>query len=171
MGFTPLDGIVMATRSGAVDPGLLLWLLTDAGLSADEVAEGLERRSGLAGLSGEGDMRRVLTSRAAGEPGAALAFDVYVHRLRQGIAALAASAGGLDLLLFAGGVGEHAAPVRVAAVAGLAFLGPAVDTVSNAAATGDADVTAPGALARTAVVTSREDLEMARQVRTLLGPA
>ena len=170
MGFTPLDGIVMATRSGAVDPGLLLWLLTDAGLSADDVAEGLERRSGLAGLSGEGDMRRVLTSRAAGEPGAALAFDVYVHRLRQGIAAMAASAGGLDLLVFTGGVGEHAAPVRVAAVAGLAFLGLAVDIVSNAAATGDADVTAPGAVARTAVVTSREDLEMARQVRTLLAP-
>ncbi|MGH9083916.1 MAG: acetate/propionate family kinase [Acidimicrobiales bacterium] len=171
MGFTPLDGIVMATRSGAVDPGLLLWLLTDAGLQPGEVAQGLERESGLAGLSGDGDMRHVLAARARGEVDATLAFDVYVHRLCQGIAAMAASAGGLDLLVFTGGVGEHAAPVRAAASAGVSLLGVTVDHLSNDAAMGDTDISAPGATVRTAVVTSREDVEIARQVRAALGGA
>ena len=170
MGFTPLDGIVMATRSGAVDPGLVLWLLTDAGLSAREVTDGLERDAGLAGLADTGDMRAVLDRRADGDGDAVLAFDVYVHRLRQAIAAMAASAGGLDLLVFTGGVGEHAAPVRAAAVEGLAMLGVALDVAANDAATGDADVSAIGAAARTAIVASREDLEIARQVRELLDP-
>lgn len=147
MGFTPLDGIVMATRAGAVDPGLVLWLLTDAGLSASDVRDGLERHGGLAGLAGgTGDMRDVLARRASGDEGARLAFDVYVHRLRQGIAAMAASLGGADLLVFTGGVGEHAAPVRDAAVAGLPFLDVPVE-----------------------VVESREDLEMVRLVGEILG--
>lgn len=171
MGFTPLDGIVMATRSGAVDPGLLLWLLTDGGLSAGELTEGLERRAGLAGLAGSGDMRQVLAARAAGDSDAALACDVYVHRLRQGIASMAVSAGGLDLLVFTGGVGEHAAAIRAEAVAGLAFLGVVVDRDANEGTAGDADITGRGATVRTAVVTSREDVEIARQVRAILGRA
>ena len=169
MGFTPLDGIVMATRSGSVDPGLLLWLLTHGGLDASEMAESLEHHAGLAGLAGTGDMRQVLAARARGDPDAALAFDVYVHRLRQGIASMAASAGGLDLLVFTGGVGEHAVPVRTAAIDGLRFLGVAADESANAAATGDADISAAGAACRVAVVESREDLEIARQVRDLLS--
>ncbi len=168
MGFTPLDGIVMATRAGAVDPGLLLWLLTHGGLDASEVAEGLERHAGLAGFSDSGDMRDVLAARAGGDTDAMLGFDVYVHRLRQGIAAMAASMGGLDLLVFTGGVGEHAAPVRAAAAEGLAFLGVEVDRSANETASGDADITASGVAVRTVVVTSREDLEIARQVRGLL---
>lgn len=169
MGFTPLDGIVMATRAGAVDPGLLLWLLTHGGLDAGEVAEGLERRAGLAGLFQSGDMRHVLAARAGGDADAALGFDVYVHRLRQGIASMAASMGGLDLLVFTGGVGEHAAPVRADAAEGLAFLGVEVDRSANEMASKDADISAAGAAVRTVVVTAREDLEIARQVRGLLG--
>ena len=169
MGFTPLDGLVMATRSGSVDPGLLLWLLAHADLSVAELRDGVERRGGLAGLSGtDGDMRAVLERRAAGGT-AALAFDVYVHRLRKAIAAMAASAGGLDVLAFTGGVGEHAAPVRAAVVESLAFLGVRVDTEANDAAQGDADLTAAGAATATVVVSSREDLEIARQVEALLG--
>ena len=168
MGFTPLDGLPMATRAGAVDPGLLLWLLTDAGLSASEVADALQAESGLAGLAGTGDMREVLGRRATGDPYAVLAFDVYVHRLRQGIAAMAASAGGMDLLVFTGGVGEHAAPVRAAATAGLAMLGVAIDDAANEASAGGADITARGSRVRTAVVASREDLEITRQVRDIL---
>ena len=169
MGFTPLDGIVMATRAGAVDPGLLLWLLTHGGLDASEVAEGLEHHAGLAGFANSGDMRDVLAGRADGDPDAALGFDVYVHRLCQGIVAMAVSMRGLDLLVFTGGVGEHAAPVRAAAANGLAFLGVKVDRSANETASGDADITAAGVAVRTVVVTSREDLEIARQVRGLLG--
>ena len=169
MGFTPLDGIVMATRSGSVCPGLLLWLLTDGGLEAREMTEALEQRAGLAGLAGTGDMRQILAARADGDSDAALAFDVYVHRLRQGIASMAASAGGMDLLVFTGGVGEHAAAVRTAAIEGLKFLGVAVDDDANTAVSGDTDISSAGATVRVAVVEAREDLEIARQVRDLLG--
>lgn len=169
MGFTPLDGIVMATRSGAVDPGLLLWLLTHGELSAGELTDALQHRAGLAGLAGTGDMRQVLTARAAGDPDAALALDVYGHRLRQGIAAMAASAGGIDLLVFTGGVGQNAATIRAEAAAGLGFLGVAVDDAANRTADGDANITGHGATVRTAVVVSREDLEIARQVRAVVG--
>lgn len=168
MGFTPLDGLPMATRSGAVDPGLLLWLLTDAGLTATEVADALQADSGLSGLAGTDDMRDVLGRRATGDPDAVLAFDVYVHRLRQAVAAMAASAGGSDLLVFTGGVGEHAASVRAAATSGLAVLGIVIDDAANEASAGDADITARGSRVRTAVVASREDLEITRQVREVL---
>jgi acetate kinase len=114
-------------------------------------------------------MRELLAARDRGDGAAGLAFDVYVHRLRQGIAAMAASLGGLDLLVFTGGVGERASPVRAATVDGLAFLGLGVDQAANAAATADANISAAGAPVPTVVVTAREDLEIARQVRGLLG--
>ncbi len=167
MGFTPLEGLVMATRSGSVDPGLVLWLVTEAGLDPVEVTVGLEKASGLAGLSGTtGDMREVLR---ADDEAARLAVDVYVHRLRREVAAMAAALGGLDVLVFTGGVGEHAATIRAAAAEGLGFLGVAVDAGRNASTMGDGDVSAEGAGTRTVVVTAREDLEVARQVRALLG--
>jgi len=169
MGFTPLEGLVMATRSGSVDPGLVLWLVEHGGLAADEVRDGLEHSSGLAGLSGTGgDMRDVLAARAAGDDRAALAFDAYAHRLRKEIAAMAATLDGVDVLAFTGGVGEHAVEVRAAAVDGLGFLGVALDADANAGAAGDAEISAAGASARTVVVTAREELEIARQVRELL---
>jgi acetate kinase len=166
MGFTPLAGLVMVTRSGSVDPGLLLWLLRHGGLTIDDVEEALEHRSGLAGLSGtSGDLRDVLAARAAGDPYAGLAFDVFVHRLAREAAAMTAATGGLDVLVLTGGIGEHVPLVRAAVVGRLGHLGVAVDEDLNARATGDADISARGAGASTVVVTAREDVEIARQTR------
>jgi acetate kinase len=168
MGFTPLEGLVMATRSGSVDPGLLLWLLERESVSVGEMAEALEHEAGLQALAGTADMREVL-ARADDDDRARLALDVYVHRLRAGIAAMTAALGGLDALVFTGGVGERAPAVRAAAADGLAFLGVAIDPAANAAAgDADADVSAPGAAARTLVVHAREDLAIAGQVREVL---
>lgn len=169
MGFTPLEGLVMATRSGSVDPGLPLWLVEHAGLGAHEVARALEHESGLLGLAGTADLREVLRRAEDGDAAAVLARDVHAHRLRAGIAAMTASLGGLDALVFTGGAGERAAAVRAAAAEGLAFLGVAVDAARNARARPDAEIGADGAAVRTLVLAAREDLEIARQVRALLG--
>jgi acetate kinase len=191
MGFTPLEGLVMATRSGSVDPGAVLWLVERAGMPAAEVADALEHRSGLAALAGTPDMAAVVArataggrdrdrdgGAGAGEDGveaARLALGVYLHRLRAGIAAMAAALGGVDALVFTGGVGENAPAVRAAAVARLAFLGTALDAAANEAAGAelqagrDADVTGPGARARVLVVAAREEVEIARGVRARLG--
>jgi acetate kinase len=169
MGFTPLEGLVMATRSGTVDPGMLLWLL-DQGLTPAELSEGLEHRSGLAGLSGtSGDLRDVLRAREDGSARAALAYDVLVHRLCREVAGMVAAAGGLDLLVLTGGMGEHSVELRRDLAERLAFLGVAVDPTANAAASGDADVSADGADVRTVVVTAREDLQIAREVVAALS--
>jgi len=168
MGFTPLEGLVMATRSGSVDPGLVLWLMEHGGLSERELAEALEHESGLLGMTGSADLRTVLDRAAAGDTRAVLGRDVYVYRLRAGIATMAAALGGLDVLVFTGGVGEHAAEIRAAAAEGLAFLGVVLDRATNAAATGDADLSAPDAPVRTHVITAREDLQITHEVRALL---
>jgi acetate kinase len=165
MGFTPLEGLVMATRSGSVDPGLLLWLLRDGGLSAAELEAGLEHGSGLLGLSGTADMRELL-ARDDGRAVGALA--VYVHRLRTGIASMAAAMDGLDVLAFTGGVGERAAPVRAAAAAGLGFLGVVLDEARNHAAVPDCDIAAPESAVRVLAIEAREDAEIARQVRDVV---
>ncbi len=169
MGFTPLEGLVMATRSGSVDPGMLLWLMQREGLSAAELADALEHRSGLLGLAGSADMREILERADAGEQPARLALEVYVHHLCAGVAAMTTALGGLDALVFTGGVGEHCGAVRSKAAARLAFLGVFLDDSRNSEAHADADIGAAGAAARTLVLTAREDLEIARQVRALLG--
>jgi acetate kinase len=169
MGFTPLEGVVMATRSGTVDPGLLLWLLRNAGLGEMAMSDALERRSGLVGLAGTGDMREVLRAAEAGGGDARTALDVYAHRLRAAVASMAAAMDGLDALVFTGGIGERAAPVRAEAARGLGFLGVAVDAGRNAGVDGDADVSTAAATVRTLVVRAREDLEVARQVREVLA--
>ncbi|MGH9106026.1 MAG: acetate/propionate family kinase, partial [Acidimicrobiales bacterium] len=171
MGFTPLEGLVMATRSGSVDPGLLLWLEEHAGMAPAELASNLEHRSGLLGLAGTADMREVLGAEAAGQSDAALAVGVYLHRLRAGIAAMAAALGGLDALAFTGGVGEHSAPLRWRAAVGLAFLGIDLDRATNETARPDQELSGAGARARTFLVEAREDLEIARGVRRVLGKA
>jgi acetate kinase len=173
MGFTPLEGLVMATRSGTVDPGALLWLISDRGLEPGSVADALEHRSGLLALAGTADMAAVVDAWRRGEPAATLALDVYVHRLRAAIAAMVAGLGGLDALVFTGGVGENAPAVRAAAVAGLGFLGAALDARRNDEAVGaavapEADLTGEGATVRTLAVAAREDLEIARGVRARL---
>jgi acetate kinase len=169
MGFTPLEGLVMATRSGTVDPAAVLWLVTHQHLEPEAVADALAHESGLAALAGTADMATVVERAEAGDPGARLAFDVYIHRLRAGIAAMAASLGGLDAVAFTGGVGENAPAVRASAVEGLSFLGATLDAGGNASARPDADVTAAGSRVRVLVVAAREDLEIARSVRHLLG--
>jgi acetate kinase len=167
MGFTPLEGLVMATRAGNTDPGLLLWLLRDGGLTVDELGEGLEHGSGLAGLAGAADMRDVIRAADAGDPAAILALEVYLHRLRQLIAGMAAAMDGLDVLVFTGGIGEHSPRIRSRGAP--AFLGILLEEQRNQAATGDADIGAAGSPVATLVITSREDIEIARQVRAVLG--
>lgn len=172
MGFTPLEGLVMATRSGSVDPGLLLWLLEHGGVEPEVLGTVLEHRAGMRGLSGtSGDLREVLAGRRDGDARCGLAFDVFVHRLVREIGAMTASAGGLDLLVLTGGIGEHSPEVRSAAAAGLAHLGVALDEEANAEATGDADISAPGTGASAVVVTAAEDLEIARQTARALEDA
>jgi acetate kinase len=170
MGFTPLDGLVMATRSGAVDPGLVLWLEEHAGMPPAELAATLENRSGLLGLAGTADMREVLSRAAAGDDRAAMARDVYLHRLRGAIAAMAAAMNGLDVLVFTGGVGENSPEIRSRAAGGLGYLGVRADEARNAHGTGDDyEISADGAAVAAFVIAAREDLEIAAQVRSLLG--
>ena len=169
MGFTPLDGLVMATRSGEIDPGLILWLEEHMGMPPSELASTLEHRSGLLGLTGTADMKEILEREAAGDETAALAVGVYLHRLRGGIAAMTAALGGLDVLVFTGGVGERSAPVRARAAEGIEFLGVAIDAARNEAPQLDAEIGADGARVRTFVVAAREDLQIARGVRAVLG--
>jgi acetate kinase len=168
MGFTPLEGLVMATRSGSVDPGLLLWLLERTDMTERELGGALEHDSGLLGLAGSADIRDVIADASGGDRPARLALDVYLHRLRAGIASMVAALGGLDVLAFTGGVGEHSHVVRSGAVSGLGFLGLAVDESANAAGKGDRDISARSAHARTLVVRAREDVEIARQTRAVL---
>jgi acetate kinase len=169
MGFTPLEGLVMATRSGSVDPGLLTWLLRQ-GVGLDELEDGLERRGGLVALCGTDDMRRLLLDRERGMGPASEAFDVYVHRLCREAGGMIAGLGRLDALVFTGGVGERASAVRAAVAAKLSYLGVALDLVANTTATSDAVLSAPGSAVATVVVTAREDLEIARQTAWLLTP-
>jgi acetate kinase len=172
MGFTPLDGLVMATRSGAVDPGLLLWLEEHEHLRPHEVADALEHSSGLLALAGTSDMRELLDR---SDPDAGLAVAVYLHHLTADIAAMTAALGGLDTLVFTGGVGEHAPVLRGSAAARCSYLGVAVDEKLNAAArlvdSGDPDVDISDARAtvHTLVVRSREDLQIAAGVEHALG--
>ncbi len=169
MGFTPLEGLVMATRSGTVDPGLLLFLQRRAGLTEAELNEGLDRGGGLVALAGTPDMREIIKRVHEGDERAELALDVYIHRLRSLIASMVAAMGGLDVLVFTGGVGENAPLVRAATVAGLHFLGLEIGPTLNAAVGADADIGAPGARVPTLVVKAREEIEVAREVRRVLS--
>jgi acetate kinase len=169
MGFTPLAGLVMQTRPGSLDPGIVLWLLQHGGIDLDTLSGVLEHQSGLKGLSGgSGDLRDLLSARGSGDTDAALAFDVYVHRLVREIGAMTASAGGLDVLVLTGGMGEHSPELRAAAAARLGHLG--VELASDQVDVhGDADITADGARCRTVVVSAAEDVEVARETRAVLG--
>lgn len=164
MGFTPLDGLPMARRSGAIDPGILLHLLRYGGQTVDSLDQMLNHESGLAGLSGTtGDMRTVLAGVDAGDSRALLALDVFVHHARCGIAAMAASMGGADAIVFTGGIGEHVPRVRSGICATLAFLGVALDDALNALPTGDADVSHAHARTRVLVIAAEENWMIARE--------
>jgi acetate kinase len=169
MGFTPLEGLVMATRSGSIDPALVLWLEQHASLSPEEISAALEQRSGLLGLAGTADMQAVETRAAKGEAAAKLAFDVFTHSLITNIGAMTAAAGGLDALVFTGGIGEHSPGVRRAAAQRLAHLNVFIDPDANDRVQGDTDVSRGEASARTLVVAAREDIQIARETRCQLG--
>jgi len=168
MGLTPVDGLVMATRSGAVDPGALAWLLTARGVDAGDLSRALESESGLTAVAGVPDMREVLRRSTAGDETATLAIDVYVHRACAQIASVAASLERLDALVFTGGVGEGSAEIRGSVCAGLAVLGMG-GVVRGLSGADDSVVSEPGASPAVLVVHAREDLEIAREVRLLLG--
>jgi len=170
MGFTPLEGVPMETRSGSVDPGALIYLLRERGLTVDELDDALNEESGLKGLSGRSsDVRRLESLAGEGDEPARLALAVYVHRIAAAVGAMTTALGGLDALAFTAGVGEHSAAVRAAVCDRLAFLGIEIDAAANANAEADTDVAVPNSRVRVLVVAAHEELVIAREVRRLLG--
>lgn len=166
MGFTTLDGLMMGTRSGAVDPGLLLYLIREQGLSPDAVADLLNERSGLLGVSGISDDVRVLEASEA--PEAREALDLFAYRIVREAGSLIAALGGIDALVFTGGIGEHAAHIRAAVCHDLAFVGVSLNEAANAAGKGYLEE--DGAAVKIRIVPSNEEGEIARSVSVLLDP-
>ena len=172
MGFTPAEGLVMATRSGDVDPGALAWLL-EQGIAPEELGRALEQRSGLLALSGgeTGDMRVLLERRRAANPVATGAVAVFLHRLAAEVAAMAAASGGLDALVFTGGIGEHSGEVRAETAERLRWMGVVVDPSANqAVGSDDLDISADDSRVAVLVVRAREELVVADHCRRLLRP-
>jgi acetate kinase len=167
MGFTPLDGLVMGTRGGDLDPGVPLFLQRSAGYDPDAIDDLLEHHSGLAGLCGDNDIRDVLRRRADGDPAAALAFDVYCYRIRKYVGAYFAVLGRVDAIVFTAGVGEHAPEVRAASLEGLSAWGVHIDAARNAA---DARVISPdGVPVTVCVVPTDEEQAIAEDVQSVLS--
>lgn len=172
MGFTPLEGLMMGTRSGSVDPGILTHLMRQEGYTADCLDQMLNKESGLKGISGvSADMRQIDQAIAQGNPRAQLAFDIYVHRLRSSIGAMLASLGGVDALIFTAGVGENSAAIRAAACQGFAFLGLNIDAEKNAQSTVEQDIATDDSTVRVLVIHTEEDWAIAQQCWHLLKQA
>lgn len=170
MGLTPLEGLVMGTRSGDLDPAVIFHLARVGGLSTDEIDTLLNKRSGLVGLCGDNDMREIRRRVDEGDEQARLAFDIYIHRLKKYIGAYYAVLGRVDAVAFTAGVGENAAPVREAAVAGLEELGLAVDAERNAVRSDEPRLISPaGSRVAVAVVPTDEELEIATQTFALVA--
>jgi len=170
MGFSPLEGVPMATRSGSVDPGALIYLMRERGLDAEAVQRALNFESGLKGLAGRpGDMLEIERAASTGDESAALAIEVFVHRTAAAVAAMAASAGGIDALVFTAGIGEGSAAVRERLCRRLGFLGVELDIERNARAEPDCEIATGGSSVRVLVVRAREDLVAARAARGLLS--
>jgi len=167
MGMSPLQGLVMGTRSGDVDPAVIFHLHRTAGLPIEEIENSLTRFAGLRGLTGDNDMRKVESRRAAGDPAAALAFDVYCRRIKEYVGSYLAVLGRVDAITFTAGVGENSPPVRAAALAGLTALGIAVDQDRNEA--GAPIISPDGAPIAVCVVPTDEELEIATQSRAALS--
>jgi len=169
MGFTPLEGLMMGTRSGTVDPGILVYLLRHKGLDVNTLDKALNYESGLLGVSGiSSDLRQVL-SQLAHNPDARLAVDVYVHRIRQTVGAMAATLGGIDALVFTAGVGERAVEIRKRVCENLNYLGLELDRKANETCKPDADIATRASTARILVIATREDLTIMREIRQLVG--
>jgi acetate kinase len=187
MGFTPLEGLMMGTRSGSVDPGILTYLVRQEKQTGEQLDDLLNKKSGLLGISGfSGDMREIIDAMkrsahakartSAGDPEAGaklttdaprvarakLAFDIFVHRLRREIGSMIAVLGGIDVLVFTAGIGENSADVRAAACETLAFAGVRLDAAKNAQSPVDADISAGGSAVRVLVIKAQEDWAIAR---------
>lgn len=161
MGFTPLEGLMMATRSGSIDVEAVFYLQREHGLTPDEIFNQLNRHSGLLGVSEtSADMREVLSAARTGDERARLAVDMYCHRVRQAIGALAVTLGGVDALVFTAGVGEHSAEIRAAICQGLDCLGLHLDAAANESCRADQDIATTDSTARILVIHTREDLSM-----------
>lgn len=170
MGFTPLDGLVMGSRSGSVDPGILIHLIRNDGATATDLDRLLNKESGLKGISGlSGDMRIITKAMNEGSDRACLAFDVFVHRLRWHIGAMLASAGPLDALVFTGGIGENSPAVRTAACEPFAWMGIHLDPSKNEDCQPDEDISQPNAPVRVLVIHAEEDWSIARECFRLLS--
>jgi len=164
MGFTPLDGLMMGSRSGAIDPGIIIHLLRRSDLTAEKLDNILNRNSGLKGISGvSSDMRQIGEAITQGNERSQLALDIYIHRLRAGIGAMLASLGGLDALIFTAGVGENSAVVRAAACEAFGFLGWKLDGEKNQHSPVDEDIAAVDSATRVLVIHTQEDWEIARE--------
>lgn len=164
MGFTPLEGLMMGSRSGTIDPGILIHLIREEGYSADRLEELLNRESGLLGVSGvSDDMRQILSAIENGNARARLAFDAFIYRLRQHVGAMIASLGGLDALAFTAGIGENSPQVRAEACAGFRFLNLKLDQQKNAQSPVDCDIAEPDSGVRVVVVAAREDWAIAQE--------
>jgi acetate kinase len=164
MGFTPLEGLMMGTRSGSVDPGILTYLMRQGRHQAQEIDDVLNKESGLLGISGiSGDMRKILASIKQGHSRAKLAFDIYVHRLQAGIGAMVAVLGGIDVLVFSAGVGENSAEVRDATCKQLVFLGLKLDDAANAQHPPDGDIAAPDSAVRVLIIRAQEEWAIAKE--------
>jgi acetate kinase len=172
MGFTPLEGLMMGTRSGSIDPGILTYLLRETGISGQEIDDILNQRSGLLGISGiSSDMREVEAAAQSGNERAQLAFDMFVHRLRKGIADMAAVLGGADVLVFTAGIGENSSAVRAGACSGLHFLGIELDSEKNAHISGDQEISATNSGIRVLVIHAQEDWAIAQDCARVLNQA
>jgi acetate kinase len=173
MGFTPLEGVMMGTRSGSVDPGLLLYLERQHGQDAAGLEEALNQRSGLLGVSGiSGDLRQVLAAADGGNERARLAYGIFVHTLRRAVGSMTAVLEGIDALVFTGGIGEHSARVRQDVATALGHAGLTLDPEKNTAANstrGDTEISAAGSAVRAWVITAREDLTVLAEVRRVVG--
>jgi len=164
MGFTPLEGLMMGTRSGSVDPGILTYLMRQDGLDGKTLDDLLNAKSGLLGISGvSSDMREIVVAMKQGNARAKLAFDIFVHRLRSGIGAMAAALGGIDALVFTAGIGENSAEVRAAACDELGFLGVRLDLERNLTSGADRDVAAKDSRVRVLLIAAQEDWAIARE--------
>jgi len=169
MGFTPLEGLMMGTRSGSIDPGILTYLMHHGRLQADEIDVVLNQKSGLLGISGlSGDMREILVAMSNGHSRAKLAFDIYVHRLQAAIGAMVAVLGGINALAFSAGIGENSPEVRAAACMQLGFLGLTLDPAANVKASTDADIATPDSGVRILVIRAQEDWAIARECWNLM---
>ena len=170
MGFTPLEGLMMGTRSGSIDPGILTYLMREGRLQAQEIDDVLNKESGLLGISGiSGDMREILVSMKQNHPRAKLAFDIYVHRLQAGIGAMVAVLGGVDGLIFTAGVGENSVEVREAACKQLGFFGLKLDDAANAHPSPDRDIATPDSAIRVLIIRAQEDWAIAKECWHLMG--